>query len=69
MTQALRKEIVPAASGYPLEALLEDCRKYFEVTGRRVSFEYTLMKHVNDNRHDAFDLAALMKNHGVGASL
>ena len=36
---------------YPIEALMADCRQYFAVTGRRVTFEYTLMAGVNDGRH------------------
>ena len=41
--QELREALVPSAKAYPVEALLADCRHYFEVTGRRVSFEYTLL--------------------------
>jgi hypothetical protein len=41
--QELRAQIVPSAKLYPLEVLMEDCRQYFQTTGRRVSFEYTLL--------------------------
>lgn len=34
---------MPSAKGYPLEALMEDCQHYFQETGRRISFEYTLL--------------------------
>ena len=38
-----------SARVYPLEALMADCRAYFAATGRRVTFEYTLMAGVNDS--------------------
>ena len=38
-----------SARVYPLEALMADCRAYFGATGRRVTFEYTLMAGVNDS--------------------
>ena len=38
-----------SAQVYPLEALMADCRAYFAATGRRVTFEYTLMAGVNDS--------------------
>jgi 23S rRNA (adenine2503-C2)-methyltransferase len=46
--QQLRERIIPSAKVYPLEALMQDCRGYFDATGRRVTFEYTLMSGVND---------------------
>ena len=36
-----------SAKAYPLDALLQDCQKFLEVTGRRVTFEYTLLAGVN----------------------
>lgn len=41
--QKLRESIVPSAKSYPLEAIMKDCRDYFQETSRRVSFEYTLL--------------------------
>jgi 23S rRNA (adenine2503-C2)-methyltransferase len=41
--QKLREKIIPSARSYPLEALLADCKEYFNVTRRRLSFEYTLL--------------------------
>lgn len=38
-----------------------DCRAYFEVTGRRVTFEYTLLAGVNDSTANAEELAALLQ--------
>lgn len=47
--QELRERLIPSAKAYPLWALMEDCTAYFEATGRRVTFEYTLMAGVNDD--------------------
>lgn len=38
-----------SAKAYPLEALMADCSEFFRLTGRRVTFEYTLMAGVNDS--------------------
>ena len=62
--QQLRESLVPSAKAYPLPALLEDCKRYFAKTGRRVSFEYTLMKGVNDGDGHAKQLAALLSKSG-----
>eukprot|EP00850_Spirogloea_muscicola_P002263 SM000008S22352 [mRNA] locus=s8:1203573:1214035:+ [translate_table: standard] len=65
-TQQLREQIVPSAKIYPLEVLLQDCRSYFQATGRRVSFEYTLLAGVNDQREHANQLAELLRHWGLG---
>ncbi|GAB4823741.1 hypothetical protein N2152v2_010787 [Parachlorella kessleri] len=62
-TQALREQVVPSARAYPLEALMQDCTEYFRVTGRRVTFEYTLLAGVNDSPQHAEQLAALLRRH------
>ena len=38
-----------SAARYPLEALLHDCREFMRATGRRPTFEYTLLAGVNDS--------------------
>ena len=55
--QALREELIPTAGAYPLDVLLEDCRRYLKVTGRRVSFEYILLGGLNDAPEHAVELA------------
>ena len=55
--QQLREELIPTAHTYPYEALLDDCRHYLAVTGRRVSFEYILLGGLNDHPHHAAELA------------
>ena len=54
---ALREELIPTARAYPYEALLDDCRHYLAVTGRRVSFEYILLGWLNDHPEHAAELA------------
>lgn len=58
---AVRRELMPIARKYPLKEVLAACREYFLTTGRRVTFEYSLVKGVNDNRKEAAELAALLK--------
>ena len=55
--QQLREQLIPTAQAYPYEALLEDCRHYLAVTGRRVSFEYILLGELNDSPQQAAELA------------
>tara|TARA_B100000214_G_scaffold230417_1_gene167963 strand:+ start:43 stop:648 length:606 start_codon:yes stop_codon:yes gene_type:complete len=59
--QALRELIIPSASSYPIDVLLKDCKKYIELTGRRVSFEYILLGGFNDKDIHADQLADLMR--------
>jgi 23S rRNA (adenine2503-C2)-methyltransferase len=44
-----------------LIALMDDCREYVEITGRRISFEYTLLAGVNDSAEQAKELAHLIR--------
>ena len=55
--QQLREDLIPTAKAYPYDALLDDCRHYLEVTGRRVSFEYILLGQLNDRPEHAEELA------------
>ena len=59
--QRLREELIPTAHAYPIEELLEDCRHYVAITGRRVSFEYILLGGLNDQARHAEALAALLR--------
>ena len=45
----IRKELMPIANRYTIKEILKACRYYFEKTGRRVTFEYSLVRGVNDN--------------------
>ncbi len=55
-----RRELMPVARKYSLEEVLCACDYYFEQTGRRISFEYSLVGGVNDTREEAEALAALL---------
>lgn len=55
-----RSEIMPVNNRYDIDQLLEACRYYFKVTGRRISFEYALIDGHNDTREDAKELAKLL---------
>lgn len=59
-TDEKRIELMPVASIYSLCELMEACAYYFEQTGRRITFEYSLVKDVNDTNEDAKQLAALI---------
>ncbi len=58
--QFLRESLIPSAKAYPLKSLLDDCRHYLDITGRRVSFEYILLGHLNDRIEHAEELADLV---------
>jgi 23S rRNA (adenine2503-C2)-methyltransferase len=60
-TEALRQRLVPVARTYPLDRLMEACRGYAEQTHRRLTFEYVLLRGVNDRPEDAHALAKLMQ--------
>lgn len=60
-TQEKRLELMPVANKYELHEVIEACRYYFEQTGRRVSFEYSLVAGVNDTEADAEQLAKLIR--------
>lgn len=53
----IRSKTMPVNDKWNLEKLIEACRKYAEKTGRRVSFEYTLIKGVNDSEKCALELS------------
>lgn len=52
---------MPIANRYSIKELMEVCRYYFEQTGRRITFEYSLVGGVNDTEEDAKELIALAK--------
>ena len=52
-SDAVRDTIMPVNKAYPTEELLEACREYYGITGRRISFEYAMIDGVNDRPADA----------------
>ena len=57
----LRRRLIPLAERYPLRELISACRRYTEITHRRVTFEYLLIKDLNDSLALANNLAKLLK--------
>ena len=57
----LRSELMPVNKAYPIEKLIETVKKYLENTNRRVTFEYIMLKDVNDTKECAEELAKLLK--------
>lgn len=56
-----RREIMPIANKYSVKEIINAARYYFEQTGRRVIFEYTLIEGQNDTEKDARNLAGVLK--------
>ena len=57
----IRKQLMPVANAYRMEDLLKACRYYIEKTGRRVIFEYALVKGVNCSDSAADELASKLR--------
>ena len=57
----LRSKIMPINKAYPLSDLIPEIKKYVEKTNRRVTFEYILLKNVNDSEACAKELARLLR--------
>jgi len=71
----VRDRLMPVNKTYPIDSLLEACQDYFDKTGRRISFEYTLIAGENDSLADAaalanrkFDFAQLCKGDWIFCS-
>ena len=60
-TDEIRGSMMPVNGKYPLEVLIPACRAYTESTGRRITFEYTMVSGVNDSDADAARLSKLLK--------
>lgn len=61
--QKKRLELMPVANKYDIHDVIDACKYYFDQTGRRVTFEYSLVGGVNDTDEDARELSQLI--HGV----
>ena len=58
---AIRDQIMPVNKAYPSEELLAACRRYFDATGRRIHFEYSMIDGVNDKPEHAKELLRRLK--------
>ncbi len=59
-TNEARKRTMPITNAYSLEELMKACRDYAKQTGRRISFEYAMIKGENDTQEDAIRLSKLL---------
>jgi 23S rRNA (adenine2503-C2)-methyltransferase len=66
-----RSEIMPVNNKWKINELLSACVSYYNTTGRRISFEYTLISGKNDSIEDAQELGKLLKSafRGTGAPI
>ena len=53
-----RRKLMPVAQRYSMDEVLDACRNYFQETGRRITFEYSLVAGVNDSDEDARELSS-----------
>ena len=65
----LRHDLVPTAGKKSVDGLLAAARSYFLKTGRRVTFEYALIDHLNDSTELASQLARVLRNSGTHVNL
>ncbi len=68
-TEALRDELVPVNEAIGLTAVMEAADAYFERTGRQVTYEYVLLKGINDRPEDARALARLLADRRAHVNL
>ena len=68
-TQEKRQSLMPIANKYPLEEVLAACDTYFAETGRRITYEYSLVKGVNDTPADAHELVKLLRGRNCHLNL
>lgn len=57
----IRRQMMPVADSFSMKEILEACRAYIGETGRRVTFEYTMVQGTNDSRENARELASRLK--------
>ena len=65
----IRSGMMPVNDAYPVEQLMPAVRRYQETTGRRVSFEYSMVRGVNDSDACAKQLAGLIRGMGAHVNL
>ncbi len=68
-SDAVRDRIMPVNKAYPTDQLLDACRRYYETTGRRISFEYAMIDGVNDTEEAAKLLIRRLKGMSAHVNL
>ena len=66
---SMRSSMMPVNDAYPVEELIAACRQYQKITGRRISFEYSMVRGVNDSPATARELAKLIQGMGAHVNL
>lgn len=67
--QEKRKTLIPIANKFPLEDVLKACDYYYDKTGRRLTFEYSLVAGVNDTAEDAVELGKMLRGKNCHVNL
>ena len=57
----IRNQIMPVNRAYPIEKLLDACRRYYQATSRRIHFEYAMIDGINDREEHAKELLRRLK--------
>ncbi len=57
----IRSQLMPVNRAYPMDVLLDACRRYYAATSRRIHFEYAMVDGVNDRERDARELLRRLK--------
>lgn len=68
-TDEMRSRMMPVNDAYPVAQLIAACRAYQKETGRRISFEYSMVRGVNDSPETAQKLARLIRGMGAHVNL
>lgn len=65
----IRNMIMPISKAYPMPELIKTLKEYIEVTGRRLTVEYVMLKGINDSTENAIELAHLLSGMNVYVNL
>ena len=57
----IRRRTMPVANRYGMDEIIQACRDYFAVTGRRITFEYSMIRGINDKKEHAEELAERLR--------
>jgi len=58
--EKLRSELMPINNKYPLISLIKSCDEFTKITNKRISYEYVLIKDINDSKENALELSNLL---------
>lgn len=65
----MRRELMPVANKYSIAEIMDACHYYYEKTGRRITFEYSLVEGSNDSEEAARELSALLRGFNCHVNL